>query len=258
MKNTAKLIVISTFALGALFAFLSINGQVTIGAAGFSGVAAQPTPPKKTSSNSVSANTKPAANVSTSANTMPANASPVSTVSPAATSAATPVTSAANTGTATGPTGSGKKITKSFTLGADSQSEYGEAPFDHDSHAFMKYSPDGKSVMGCVECHHTDQPKSAMQPPYVTSERDEVLTFELWQKSNQKVSSCRDCHFQDGNVPDGKTMPKSGTKDLNNQLAYHINCNSCHDAAFRARPELKSHKGFATSKDCAVCHKVNQ
>lgn len=255
MKNTAKLMVISVFALGALFAFLSINGQVTIDAAGFSGAAAQPTPPKKTNSNSASANTstKPAANAITSANSMPVKASPVSTVSPAATSATTPAT----TSTATVPTG-GKKITKSFTLGADSQSEYGEAPFDHDSHAFMKYSPDGKSVMGCVECHHTDQPKSAMQPPYVTSERDEVLTFELWQKSNQKVSSCRDCHFQDGNVPDGKTMPKSGTKDLNNQLAYHINCNSCHDAAFRARPELKSHKGFATSKDCAVCHKVNQ
>jgi hypothetical protein len=27
------------------------------------------------------------------------------------------------------------------------------------------YSPDGKSPIACTECHHTDQPKSALKPP---------------------------------------------------------------------------------------------
>ncbi|HEX3101910.1 MAG TPA: cytochrome c3 family protein [Pyrinomonadaceae bacterium] len=150
----------------------------------------------------------------------------------------------------------GKEIEKSFTLAKDSQSEYGEAVFNHENHAFKNYSPDGKSVMGCVECHHTDQPKSALKAPYVTSERDTALTIEVYKASAQKVSNCRTCHFQDGQVPDGKEMPKT-TKDLTNELAYHINCNGCHDAAFKARPELKSKPGFATSKDCTICHKKN-
>lgn len=158
-----------------------------------------------------------------------------------------------------------KKIPKDFTLGTDSFSEYGEVPFDHDTHAFEKYSPDGKSVVGCVECHHTDQPKSAMKPPLVTSERDVILTMEVWLKSDQKVSSCRSCHFQDGDVPSGKDMPvatynergRDVVKELNNELAYHINCNTCHDAAAELRPELKKKKGFATTNDCMICHLEN-
>jgi hypothetical protein len=99
----------------------------------------------------------------------------------------------------------------------------------------------------------------------MTSERDVTMTFDTWKASPQKVSNCRDCHFQDGNVPDGKEMPhatyteggKSVTKDLNNELAYHINCNTCHDQAAALRPELKGKPGFATSKDCTICHKKN-
>ncbi|MEO8647773.1 MAG: cytochrome c3 family protein, partial [Acidobacteriota bacterium] len=161
--------------------------------------------------------------------------------------------------------GGDKTITKHFTLGKDSLSEYGESEFDHDNHAFKNYSTDGKSPIACIECHHTDQPKSALKPPLATSERDVALTFETWQKSSQKVNECRTCHFQDGNVPDDKTMPtatyteggKSTTKDLNNELAYHINCNTCHDAAAQLRPELKKKAGFATTKDCTICHKKN-
>ncbi len=160
---------------------------------------------------------------------------------------------------------SNKTIPTNFTLGKDSLSEYGEVPFNHDTHAFQKYSPDGKSLVGCVECHHTDQPKSALKPPLLTSDRDAVLTMEVFQKSTQKVSECRACHFQDGSVPDDKEMPtavykegeKEITKDLNNELAYHINCNTCHDAAAALRPELKKKAGFATTKDCLLCHKEN-
>ena len=155
------------------------------------------------------------------------------------------------------PAAGDKKIPKSFVLGKDSLSEYGEVPFDHDTHAFKTYSPDGKSVVGCVECHHTDQPKSALKPPLVTSERDVVLTMDVFQKVDAKGLDMPSCHFQEGNVPDGKEMPTAGGKNLNNELAYHINCNTCHDAAFKVRPELKGKKGFATSKDCLVCHTKN-
>jgi hypothetical protein len=176
-----------------------------------------------------------------------ANAAPPATTAPAA------------------PKAGGKTIPKTFTLAKDSLSEYGEAHFDHEAHAFKPYSPDGKSVMGCVECHHTDQPKSALKGPLATSERDVTLTMDVFQASAQGVTECRACHFQEGNVPDGKTMPtakytdgaKTTTKTLNNELAFHINCNTCHDAAFKLRPELKQKPGFATSKDCTVCHKSN-
>jgi hypothetical protein len=221
MKNAAKMIVVCVFALAALFVALSSVDVASVGSSVLAQVAPTATPPANKPVNAAPAN----ANAGLPANTAPAAGD--------------------------------KKIPKSFTLGKDSLSEYGEAPFDHDTHAFKSYSPDGKSVIGCVECHHTDQPKSALKPPLVTSERDAVLTNDVFQKSSQKVSTCRSCHFQEGSVPDGKVMPTAGGKDLNNELAYHINCNTCHDAAFKARPDLKGKKGFATSKDCLVCHTKN-
>jgi hypothetical protein len=158
-----------------------------------------------------------------------------------------------------------KKIPKAFTLGKDSQDEHGEVAFDHDSHAFKMYMPDGKSAIACVECHHTDQPKSALKPPLSTSGRDVVLTLASWQASSQPVKECRSCHFQTGSVPEGVTLPtatydergKKVTKDLTNELAFHINCNTCHDAAAKLRPEIKGHPGFSTSTDCMTCHLKN-
>ena len=51
---------------------------------------------------------------------------------------------------------------KEVNLGKDSQSDkYGEAPFNHETHSTKNYSIDGKSIITCVECHHTDQPASA-------------------------------------------------------------------------------------------------
>lgn len=158
-----------------------------------------------------------------------------------------------------------KKIKESFTLGKDSLSEYGESEFNHENHAFKNYNPAGDAPVACIECHHTDQPKSALKAPLSTSEREVTLTMAVWQKSDQKVSGCRDCHYQTGNVPDDKEMPTATykvngedvTKDLNNELAYHINCNTCHDAAAALRPALKGKPGFATTKDCTVCHKKN-
>lgn len=226
MKNLAKLCVLGIF---ALFSFLWFAGGRASSPGYRAGAQAKPTPPANTAVNAVnSSNTAPTNAVP--ANTAPANAAPAA---------------------------GDKKIPKEFTLGKDSVSEYGEVAFNHDTHAGGMYSPDGKAVVGCVECHHTDQPKSALKPPLVTSEREVSLTMDTWKKSGQKVNECRSCHFQDGSVPDGKTMPAASGKDLTNELAYHINCNTCHDAAAKARPELKKKTGFATTNDCLICHKKN-
>src|ERR687896_825800 len=62
---------------------------------------------------------------------------------------------------------------KEVTLGKDSQSDkYGEVPFNHETHSLKKYSPDGTSVLSCVDCHHTDQPAASLKPPLKTSERN--------------------------------------------------------------------------------------
>lgn len=230
MKNLTKLVIVLFFGSAAAFVFL--NGPER--SPSLAQVAGRPTP------------TPPAANANVNANNR-VNANSGGNV-------ATPA-----------PPGGDKNIPKSFTLGKDSQSEDGEVSFDHETHASKMYSPDGKSAIGCIECHHTDQPKSALKPPLATSESNVVLTLESWRVSAQKVKECRSCHFQSGNVPENATLPtatytergKQVTKDLNNELAYHINCNTCHDAAAKLRPELKGRPGFSTSTDCKTCHRPN-
>jgi Zn ribbon nucleic-acid-binding protein len=222
MRHLTKLLIVLSFGVAAALVFFNDAGQWPISAQ----VAPQPTPPANTAANS--ANTaKPAA---------------------------------------TPPAQSGDKtIPKSFVLGKESQTEDGEVPFDHETHASKMYMPDGKSTIACVECHHTDQPKSALKPPLSTSEREVALTMDSWRASPLKVKGCRECHFQSGNIPEGSKLPtatvtergKEVSKDLNNELAYHINCNTCHDAAAKLRPELKSRAGFATSTDCKTCHRPN-
>jgi len=148
---------------------------------------------------------------------------------------------------------------KEVALGKDSQSDkYGEAPFNHETHSIKNYSIDGKSVITCVECHHTDQPASGLKPPLKTSERTVVLNTESLAAADAKpVKSCRACHLQAGDdsapMPavtyEGKTTP---TK-LTNEVAYHMNCNVCHDKAIAARPALKGK--IPGSADCLVCHK---
>jgi hypothetical protein len=227
MKNLAKLVVVLAFGFLSAAVFLNTVEPPT----SLAQVAGKPTPPAANSNaNAAAANVKPAS----------------------------------NTQAAPSPAGN-KTITKSFILGKDSQTEDGEVPFDHETHASKMYSPDGKSTIACIECHHTDQPKSALKPPLSTSERDVTLTLASWQASSQKVNECRTCHFQSGSVPEGKTLPtatytergKEVTKDLNNELAYHINCNTCHDAAAKLRPELKGKPGFAMGVDCKICHRPN-
>lgn len=148
---------------------------------------------------------------------------------------------------------------KQVVLSKDSQSDkYGEVPFDHETHSLKNYSIDGKSVITCVECHHTDQPASGLKPPLKTGERDVVLTAAVLAAADAKpVKACRTCHLQAGD--DSAPMPtitypdKPAPTKLNNEVAYHLNCNICHDKAIAARPAVK---GKAPgSNDCIPCHK---
>jgi predicted CXXCH cytochrome family protein len=41
---------------------------------------------------------------------------------------------------------------------------------------------------------------------------------------------------------------------MNNENAYHLNCNTCHDKALAARPALKEKK-VPGGNDCFPCHK---
>ena len=148
---------------------------------------------------------------------------------------------------------------KEVVLGKDSQSDkYGEVAFNHENHASKKYSVDGQTVLACVECHHTDQPAASLKPPLKTSERAVVLTAEALAAADAKgVKKCRACHLQAGDdsapLPSVQYPDKPAPTKLTNEVAYHLNCNVCHDKAIAARPALK---GKAPgSNDCVPCHK---
>lgn len=148
---------------------------------------------------------------------------------------------------------------KEVALGKDSQSDkYGEVPFNHENHATKTYSIDGKAVISCVECHHTDQPGTALTAPLKTSERAEALTAKLLEAADAKpVKKCRACHLQAGD--DSATIPsvtypdKPAATKLTNEVALHMNCNVCHDKAIAARPALKGK--IPGTNDCLTCHK---
>jgi hypothetical protein len=148
---------------------------------------------------------------------------------------------------------------KEVVLSKDSQSDkYGEVPFNHENHSVKMYSPDGKSVLACVECHHTDQPPAGLKPPLKTSERAVLLTAAVLQAADAKaVKSCRACHLQAGDdsaaLPAVQYPDKPAATKLTNEIAYHINCNLCHDKAIAARPALKGK--VPGSNDCLPCHK---
>ena len=137
------------------------------------------------------------------------------------------------------------------------------APFSHVNHATKNYSPDGTRVIGCVECHHTDQPaaEAAKMPPYKSAypaDRTVTLTAaNATDPKTPKVVTCRSCHEQAGAKPklmeaipsvtyEGETDPVS----LDNEIAYHNNCNGCHDKAVELRKDLK----IPTGRECIKCH----
>src|SRR5918997_322450 len=80
-------------------------------------------------------------------------------------------------------------------------------PFSHVNHATKNYSVDGTKVIGCAECHHTDQPaaEAAKHPPLKTAhpaDRTVTLTAETAKDpKTPQVPSCRACHAQAGATP---------------------------------------------------------
>jgi hypothetical protein len=129
--------------------------------------------------------------------------------------------------------------------------------FTHETHSTKPYSVDGKSVIGCAECHHTDQPKSALKGVLKTSEREEMLTTASLAKADAKpVKTCRECHAQTDMKPAGwpanpeVVYPENDPDStvLTNEEAYHHNCNTCHDAVKKRDPATKA------PVTCIQCH----
>ncbi len=148
---------------------------------------------------------------------------------------------------------------KEVVLDKDSQSDkYGDVAFNHENHTSKMYSIDGKGMLSCVECHHTDQPASALKAPLKTSEREVALTAALLQAADAKpVKICRACHLQAGDdsapIPTVTYPDKPAPVKVTNEVAYHTNCNICHDKAVAARPTLKGK--VPGTNDCITCHK---
>jgi hypothetical protein len=163
------------------------------------------------------------------------------------------------------PESSSVQPDKPIILAKDSNDEnFGElkpeAAFDHVKHTTdVKYSIDGKTLTACIECHHTAQPSAPIGQEYLKKfDRKETLTAKQLETSKEPVQSCRACHFQSstketgGNPPKSVTYPKKMEKKptgkLINKIAYHLNCNSCHDAVAKRDPKSKAPTG------CADCH----
>jgi hypothetical protein len=152
-----------------------------------------------------------------------------------------------------------KELPKQVVLDKDSQSDkYGEVAFNHETHSTKNYTVDGKGTIACTVCHHTDQPAAGLKPPLKTSERKVALTLEALKAPDALgVKTCRACHLQSGD--DSKEIPsvtyegKPAATKLNNEIAYHLNCNTCHDAAIKTRPDLKAK--IPGTNDCTKCHK---
>jgi hypothetical protein len=135
-----------------------------------------------------------------------------------------------------------------------------EAAFDHTKHnTDVKHTRDGKTPNACIYCHHTDQPSASGGEPYLKKfERKEILTAAQLESSKEPVKGCRNCHFQEATEetkefpPKGVVYPKETGKPpsgkLTNDNAYHTKCISCHEAAIKRDPTLKSPTG------CGDCH----
>ena len=153
-----------------------------------------------------------------------------------------------------------------YKLSTDSKKDKAKSiavSFSHLNHATKNYSVDGTKTIGCVECHHTDQPaaEAAKHPPLKSghpADRTVTLTAETVKDAKTpKVETCRTCHAQEGDKPKiGDAIPEvtyEGDTDptvLTNEEAYHRNCNGCHDAAVEAR-KIKT---APTNNECIKCH----
>jgi len=159
------------------------------------------------------------------------------------------------------PVESKEQPTKEVILGSDSKSpKWKEVPFDHVTHSVKNYSRDGKSVIACVECHHTDEPEAEAKknPLHKTGQRDQILTTEVLAKADAKpVLSCRACHAQKDEKP--ARWPANPVVNIDgtdvtedNEKAYHRNCIDCHKYVKENRPDTIKNAPTA----CGACHKT--
>ena len=157
----------------------------------------------------------------------------------------------------------GRKPKDEFVLGP--YAKLGGVKFSHVDHATKNRSIDGTKPIACVECHHTAQPASEVvkHPLHKTawpSDRTTTLTADLFEKDPgaPPVTACTDCHARAGMKP--KLLPETpkikieGNAEpitLDNQQAFHRNCNSCHDEVAKTGGATTG----PTSKKCVACHK---
>ena len=141
----------------------------------------------------------------------------------------------------------------------------GGVKFSHTDHITKNRSIDGTKPIACVECHHTAQPASEVvkHPLHKTAwpaDRTTTLTAELLEKdpTAPPVNACTECHARAGTKP--KLLPEfpkikvEGVAEpitLDNQQAFHRNCNSCHDEVAKTGRATTG----PTSKKCVACHK---
>lgn len=157
----------------------------------------------------------------------------------------------------------GRKPKDEFVLGP--YAKLGGVKFSHIEHTTKNRSVDGTKPIACVECHHTAQPASEVvkNPLHKTAwpaDRTTTLTADLFEKdpSAPPVTLCTNCHARAGAKP--KLLPEipqikiEGSAEpvvLDNQQAFHRNCNSCHDDVAKSG---RTSTG-PTSKKCVACHK---
>jgi hypothetical protein len=192
------------------------------------------------------------------------NSSPSNATAPAAPDGVDPPHAVDTSGKAI-PNESATQPDKPIILAKDSDDpKSGElkdtAAFDHVKHSTLpNYGLDGKTVAACADCHHTDQPSAPKGMEFLTKfERKEVLTAKQLETSKEPVKSCRACHFQasaeetDTYPPKSVTYPKEMSRPpsgkLTNEIAYHLNCNTCHDATKKRDPKTKA------PSTCTDCH----
>jgi hypothetical protein len=153
-----------------------------------------------------------------------------------------------------------------YKLSTDSKKDKAKSiavTFSHVNHTTKNYSVDGTKPIGCVECHHTDQPsaEAAKHPPLKSAnpaDRTVTLTAEtVKDPKTPEVQTCRACHAQEGDKPkllaaipevtyEGDTDPTT----LTNEEAFHRNCNGCHDQAVEKRKVANA----PSTNECAKCH----
>ena len=153
-----------------------------------------------------------------------------------------------------------------YKLSTDSKKDKAKSlplTFNHLNHATKNYSVDGTHPIGCIECHHTEQPaaEAAKHPPLKSAypaDRTVTLTAETAKDSKTPdVQNCRACHAQEGEKPKiGADIPQvtyEGDTDatvLTNEEAYHRNCNTCHDQAVDKRKGINA----PSTNECNKCH----